>query len=432
MTDIVFRNAVIFGLDGRIEGDLRIEDGRIAEVGEVGGSNAAEIDLDGKWLWPGAVDAHVHFRDPGAPVKEDFGSGSAAAVAGGVTTVFEMPNTNPTTTTLERLEQKRALAREKSHCNFGLFFGANPTNLAEAQKVENVPGLKIFMGCSTGDLLVYREEDLERIFAGYDGRICVHAESELRLREREKQFADRDDPAVHSVIRDPQAAAEAVEIAARLAAKYDRHLHVLHLSTQAELDVIAASDARITCEVCPHHLFLDTSAYETHETFVRMNPPLRDASDVAAMWRGLEEGRIDMIATDHAPHTIDEKMQPYRQAPSGVPGVETMLPLMLDAAANGRCTYDQVLAWICHNPARIYGIEDRHAIVPGFWADLVVIDPELEREVSDEAQHTRCAWSPWSGRTLRGWPVATWVNGRIAWDERGHSDARGMEVRFAG
>ncbi len=432
---IVLRDAVLFTPTGRIEGDARIEHGRIVELGNVGAATT-EYDLAGRWLWPGAVDGHVHFRDPGARHKEDFESGSAAAVAGGVTTVFEMPNTKPTTTTVERLNEKRELALHKSHCNFGLFFGANPTNLAEAQMVQNVPGLKIFMGCSTGDLLVYEPEELEKIFSGYVGRICVHAESELRLRAREAMFADRIDVAVHSIIRDPEAAAEAVQMAATLAKKYDRHLHVLHLSTQRELDVLAEIGGRTSCEVCPHHLFWDTGAYEEWHSFARMNPPLRSPDDRAAMWAGLADGRIEMIATDHAPHTVEEKSRSYRDAPSGVPGVETMLPMMLDAASRGKCSPEQVLEWLCHAPARIYGIVDRHRLEVGAWADLVVIDPNLEREVRDDDQFSRCAWSPWSGRILKGWPVMTFVNGELAYSRAGNGpgavhDTRGREVEFA-
>lgn len=434
MTSTVLREAVIFTPDGRREADVRIEEGRIAEIGTVGAGDV-EIDLGGQWLWPGAVDGHVHFRDPGAPHKEDFASGSAAAVAGGVTTVFDMPNTNPTTTTVARLEAKRALAAAKSHCNFGLFFGANPTNLDEARRATNVAGLKIFMGCSTGDLLVYEPDELEKIFAGYPGRICVHAESEIRLRAREAQFADRDDPAVHSEIRDDVAAAEAVELAATLAARYARHLHVLHLSTRRELDVLARIGGRTTCEVCPHHLFWDLSAYEEWGTFARMNPPLRQASDREEMWRALQDGRIDMIATDHAPHTVEEKSRPYRQAPSGVPGVETMLPMMLDAAAREQCRYEDVVEWLCHAPARVYRIAERHRIEVGNWADLVVIDPQLQRVVRDEDQFTRCAWSPWRGRQLQGWPVMTFVNGTLAFAREGHDRgivhaAQGREVQF--
>ena len=434
-TNLIFRGATVFTPDGRKQVDVRVEDGRIADIGSVSAADAQEVACEGKWLLPGAVDGHVHFRDPGAPHKEDFESGSAAAVAGGVTTVFDMPNTSPTTTTVERLEAKREVATQKSHCNWGLFFGANPTNLEEARRATNVAGLKIFMGCSTGDLLVYLPEDLEPIFAGYEGRICVHAESELRLREREEKFMFRDDPAVHSEIRDDQCAVEAVELAATLAREHDRHLHVLHLSTRDELDALARIGGNTTCEVCPHHLFWDTNAYAEHGTFARMNPPLRSPAQRESMWEALADGRIDMVATDHAPHTLQEKSRTYREAPSGVPGVETMLPMMLDAASWGLCSEDDVVEWLCHAPARVYGIRDRHRIEVGCWADLVVVDPELRRVVRNEEQFTRCAWSPWAGREITGWPIATYVNGVLAFQRDGAEpgrvhDTRGSEVLF--
>lgn len=423
MPTTIIRNATIFTRDDEIDGDLRIEDGRIAEIGTVSAADAElEVDVDGLWLWPGAIDGHVHFRQPGPTHKEDWASGSRAAVAGGVTTVFEMPNTKPTTTTVERLDEKRALASANTVCNFGLFFGANPENLAEANAATNIPGLKIFMGCSTGDLLVYKEDELEKIFAEYDGRICVHAESELRLRERTEKFRDQmDDPAVHSKIRDNESAREAVEMAARLAAKYGRDLHILHLSTGVELDEIdrwAAEnpDISITCEVCPHHLFLDTRDYDTFGTFVRMNPPLRAPKEVETMWKALRDGRIPMIATDHAPHTVDEKSKPYSEAPSGVPGVETMLPLMLDAADRGLCDHREVLDWLCHNPAEIYGLVDRGEIRVGAHADLVVIDPGMLRLIRNEDQFSKCGWTPWADQETTGWPVLTFVGGELVYE----------------
>jgi dihydroorotase len=422
MSTTIIRNAVIFTPTDEIEGDLRIEDGRIVEVGEVSSAEPdMEVDVDGLWLWPGAIDGHVHFREPGPTHKEDWTTGSRAAVAGGVTTVFEMPNTRPTTTTVERLNEKRAIAESKSLCNFGLFFGANPANLEAARAATNVAGLKIFMGCSTGDLLVYEEADLEKIFQEYPRRICVHAESELRLRERTEQFKDQmDDAAIHSVIRDNESAREAVEMAGRLAAKYGRDLHVLHLSTGIELDEIDKwraenGEISITCEVCPHHLFLDTRDYDTHGTFVRMNPPLRDPEDVETMWMALNDGRIPMIATDHAPHTIEEKSKPYREAPSGVPGVETMLPLMLDAADRGLCDHRDVLDWLCHNPAKIYGMVDRGEIRVGAHADLVVIDPGMLRMIRNKEQFSKCAWTPWHEQETTGWPVLTFVGGELAY-----------------
>lgn len=424
----VLRDGIFFTAEGRVRGDLLIEEGRIAEVGEVTGKSDEEIQLGGKWVWPGVIDAHVHFREPGLTQKEDWASGSRAAVSGGVTTVFDMPNTVPAMTTRERLEEKRVLADQKSLVNYGLFFGAGPDNLEEIEAVRGVPGVKIFMADSTGDLLVDRREDLERIFAVYDGQISVHAESQVRMEERQKRFRGRFDPAVHSVIRDAQTAAEGVALAAALALRYERNLHVLHVSTRAELKVLEVAReegvaldraARITAEVCPHHLFLDTTAYERWGTRVQMNPPLREPADREAMWLALTRGELDMVATDHAPHLVIEKARPYGEAPSGVPGVETVLPLMLDAAFRGLCEYEDVLRWLAHRPAEIYGLRDRGRLEVGNWADLVCIDPRMMRTVEDRDQRSRCGWSPWSTRVVVGWPIMTWVNGTLVFRREG-------------
>ena len=442
----VLREAVIFTPEGRVEGDVLVEDDRIAAIGEVSGKVDQEFDLKGKWLWPGAIDAHVHFREPGMTHKEDWQSGSQAAVSGGVTTVFEMPNTIPAMTTVQRLEAKRKLAGAKSLCNFGLFFGAGPDNLEEIEKVKGVPGLKIFMADSTGDLLVDKRPDLERIFANYEGQISVHAESQVRMDERKAKFAGRTDPAVHSIIRDDQTAAEGVALAAALGLRYERRVHVLHLSTRAELQVleVAREEARalgrkavLTAEVCPHHLFMDTSFYDRWGTRVQMNPPLRSEKDREAMWPALKRGMVNMIATDHAPHLASEKAQPYGAAPSGVPGVETMLPLMLDSAFRGLCEYEEVLEWLAHKPAEIYGLVDRGRLVVGAYADLVAIDPRMMRTVEDRDQRSRCGWSPWAERVLIGWPVLTLVNGTVVYrrDDQGPGEivtekAVGMEGKF--
>lgn len=446
MKTIAIRNALIFTPQGRVEGDLLVEGDRIVEVGDVTGKAQEEIDAQGRWLWPGAIDAHVHFREPGLTHKEDWQSGSQAAVSGGVTTVFDMPNTKPSVVSLKSLGEKRALAGAKTLCNFGLFFGANPDNLEAIKEVRGVPGLKIFMADSTGDLLVDRFEDLEKIFAAYEGQISVHAEDQERMNRRRREFAQRTDPAVHSVIRDDVMAARAVEVATSLAISYERRLHILHLSTKAELQALAAArdeveagdnGAVITAEVCPHHLFMDVSAYERWGTRVQMNPPLRSAADKEAMWDALKRGEIDMIATDHAPHRPDEKARPYREAPSGVPGVETVLPLMLDAAFRGLCEYEDVLQWLAHRPASIYGIVDRGSIVVGNLADLVLIDPRMIRTVSDVEQRSRCGWSPWAERDLVGWPVWTMVNGAMVFRREGMGagkiltdEAVGREVEF--
>lgn len=436
----MIKNARVVLPQGIEKTNLSIEDGKILNIGELFQGEGKIIDAEGLLVFPGAIDGHVHFREPGPTHKENFKKGSIAAVFGGVTTIFEMPNTWPTTTDYDALEDKRAIASKTSACNYGLFFGATPSNLDEAKKVKNVSGLKIFMGCSTGDLLVYKEEDLEKIFSEYTGRICVHAEWEPRLNERKKAFADQTDFDIHSKIRDVECATEAVRRAGSLAAKYGRHLHILHLSTRAELDVIAdlkatqaykKSGAKITCEVCPHHLFFSKDDYEKYKGLIKMNPPVRFREDVQAMWDGLLSGEIDMIATDHAPHTLEEKNQGYWEVPSGVPAVELMLPLLLNAAKNGKCTYENVADWLSHSPAQIYGLEKRGEIRVGNFADLVLVDPEKVLEVRNEDQKTKCAWSPWNGESLIGVPITTIVNGKIVVEnEKLVEEHAGMEVKF--
>ena len=418
----IIRDALLYLPDGSTkEGDCLVEEGKITELGSVTGGAPRELDAAGLWLFPGAFDAHVHMREPGLTHKEDWDSGSRAAAAGGVTSAFDMPNTKPSTITPSRLEEKYALIGQKARINYGLFFGANPENLQECLDARDaVCALKIFMASSTGDLLVDKEEDLDRIFAAYEGRISVHAESEERLLARIAAHEGHTDPAIHSVIRDPEAARLGVEMAAKLANRYGRRLHILHMSTNAEVSAPRAgreeassknTGARITAEACPHHLFLNTDAYETWGNHVKMNPPLRDEDDRAFIWDALRSGDVDMVATDHAPHALEEKAKPFPHAPSGVPGIQTMLPLMLDAAHKGWCTPAQVVEWLCHAPSRIYEVADRGRLAVGLAADLVLIDPDLERTITDEEQHSRCGWSPYKGRTTRGWPVRTFVNG---------------------
>lgn len=422
------RNGTIFTPEGRCDADLRVEDGRIAEIGSVAGETERSIDASGAWVFPGVIDAHVHFRDPGFPRKEDWSTGSAAALAGGVTTVFDMPNTDPTTTDPTALEEKRERASSKSRCNFGLFFGATTDNPDLYDAVEGVPGLKIYMGTSTGDLLVSKREDLEPVFDQWHGLICVHAEDQPRLEERARQFEGRSDPAVHSEIRDPKAAALAVEQACDLALEYGRDLHIVHLSTAEELQVLDAARERaedrgeeveLTAEVCPHHLFLDTRAYGELGTKARVNPPLRSPEAREAVWEALREGRIQFVATDHAPHTLEEKRRDYREAPSGLPGVQTMLPLMVDAADRGECRPEDVVEWLAHAPARRYGLTDRGRLEVGTRADVTIVDPDLRRKVTHEGQFSNCGWTPWAGEHLTGWPVATFVGGELAYRRPG-------------
>ena len=434
MYSLLIRNARIARPDGTtFEGDVACEDGRIARMDASITAAAREtIDAAGKLLLPGVIDPQVHFREPGSEHKEDIGTGSRAAVRGGVTSFLEMPNTAPPTTSQAAFDDKLARAAQKSVANYGFFIGATPDNLDALNNVTPACGIKIFMGSSTGTLLVNRPEDLERIFANGTRLIAVHAEDENRINARRAQFAGRTDPAAHSEIRDNETARLATELALGFSKKYKRRLHILHLSTREEVAMLRVDKpAWVTAEAIPNHLFLNTADYARLGTLVQMNPPIRSPQDNAALWAGLHDGIIDFIATDHAPHTLEEKKKPYPNSPSGMPGVETSLPLMLTAMHEGRCTLAEIQKWMCTGPAEAYRIPNKGKILEGWDADLTLVDIEHTRPVRNEETFTKVHWSPWNGRELRGWPLYTIVNGDIAFDN-GHirEQVRGRRLTY--
>lgn len=423
-------------MPGRIvTGDLTVIDGKFHEVGEIATEVGQVLDVEGLLLMPGVIDPQVHFREPGATHKEDIHTGSRACVAGGVTAFLEMPNTDPPTTTPKAMADKKARARATSLAHYGFFIGATADNVDVQNTVENVPGIKVFMGSSTGGLLVDAEEDLERIFSTGWRLIAVHAEDEARLRLRKDAFAGERDPAIHAVVRDAETARLASERALRLSAAHRRRLHILHMTTADEVELLEqhkGQGGRVSAEVCPQHLLLHApEIYERLGTRAQMNPPLRSKEHSEALWAGLHRGLIDCIATDHAPHTLEEKDRPYGEAPSGMPGVETSLPLMLDAAHRGLCTVGDVVRWMSERPARLYGIDGRGAILPGWPADLVVVDLKRTERVGERGYFTRSGWSPYDGLKLTGWPVMTLVAGQMAYrDGQVFDDVRGEELRF--
>ncbi len=422
--------------DGRVEtADVWIADGKIARIGSCRGKpHERRIEAAGLTLMPGVIDSHVHFREPGMEWKEDFASGSRAAAAGGVTTIFDMPNTTPPTVTAETLEAKRKLAAAKSLVNYGFFIGATPENLAVLNSVPNVCGIKIYMGSSTGNLLVEDPQDLERIFA--DGRrlIAVHAEDEQIIRRNRTRYQGTADARVHGQIRSPEAAFKATRAAVLLAQRYRRRLHLLHLSTREEVEFLAAEKAGgfITAEVTPQHLLLSApSVYDNLASFALVNPPIRSGEHARALERALKDGLIDTIASDHAPHVYEEKGQPYGLAPSGMPGVETLLPLMLNQAATGQCSLPDVVGWLCRRPAEIFGVRGKGRIAPGYDADCVLVDMDRSRTVDNASVHTRAGWSPYHGWTLKGWPVLTMVHGAIVYQEGEFIDGHpGREIEM--
>lgn len=409
-----------------------VEGSKIAEIDPAPQLRVDEaVDAAGLHLLPGVIDDQVHFREPGLTHKEDLASASRACAKGGVTTFLEMPNTVPAATTQERLEAKLALAAEKSIVNYGFYIGATPGNIAELRQAHRTPGIKIFIGSSTGDLLVDDQEALERIFAETALPITAHCEDESTVQANAARLAGTHDVADHSRIRDHQAALIATRRAIDLAHRHRHRFHVLHVSTAAETELLADHRNLITGEACPHHLLFNIDDYARLGTLVQMNPSLKTRDDNAALWQALADGRLQVVATDHAPHTLEEKRRPYPASPSGLPAVENSLALMLNEVNQGRCTLEQVVHWMCDAPARVWDIVGKGRIAVGCDADLVLVDLHRMREVRNEQQLTKCGWSPWHGAMLTGWPVRTWVMGREVFsDGRLNSDTRGHEVRF--
>ncbi len=374
------------------------------------------IDGTGLHLLPGVIDDQVHFREPGLTHKEDLQHASRACAAGGVTSFLEMPNTIPNVTSQQRLNEKLALARQSSLVNFGFFIGATTENLADLKHATRTPGIKIFMGSSTGDLLVDDQGALERIFAETTLPICAHCEDEATVRRNAEIYADSTDIADHSRIRDVQAAVIATRRAIDLATRHRHPFHVLHVSTAAEIPLIAAAPDWITAEVCLHHLFFNVDDYARLGALIKMNPSIKSKADNEKLWQALMEGVITVIATDHAPHTWAEKQQPFPHCPSGLPAVENSLALMLNQVNQQRCTIEQVVTWMSSEPARIWNLPNKGHLSIGADADLVLVDLNRSQTIRHENQYAKCQWSPWHGTTLTGWPVATWVQGRQVFD----------------
>jgi dihydroorotase len=435
LPSLLIRNARVAREDGTVfGGDVYCENGVIARIeGRLDLKADESIDADGLLLLPGVIDPQVHFREPGKEYKEDLGSGSRAAARGGVTSFLEMPNTDPPTTTQAALDDKLARAAAKCVVNYGFFIGATAHNLDDVNRAAPACGIKIFMGSSTGSLLVDREEDLERLFANGTRLIAVHAEDEARIRSRQQKFSGRTDPAVHSEIRDNECARLATARAMALSQKYRRRLHILHMSTHEEVELLRRDKpAWVTAEVIPNHLLLNVDHYKTLGTLVQMNPPIRTAKDNEALWQGLRDGIVDFIATDHAPHTLEEKRAGYPKSPAGMPGVETSLPLLLTEMINGRCTLAEIQKWMCRGPAEAYRIVNKGRLVPGYDADLTLVDTENYHPVRNEETVTRVHWSPYAGKPLTGWPQYTIVGGQIVY-ERGRirEQVRGKALQYA-
>lgn len=429
---LLIKNATCVLPTGLVEGDVLVEGGIIRGIAPPKTVKADEVhDASGKFLIPGVIDDQVHFREPGLTHKEDLRTGSLACAKGGVTTFLEMPNTNPATITREHLHKKLEIAASKCVVNYGFYIGATTDNVEELKSVTRTPGIKIFIGSSTGSLLVDEQSALERIFAETTLPITAHCEDEATVRANAARLDGGHQLSDHTRIRDHVAAETATRRAIDLAVRHNHRFHVLHVSTAAEAKLLAENHRLITAEVCLHHLFFSVDDYERLGTRIQMNPSVKTPYDSAELFAALLDGRIQVIATDHAPHTLEEKAKPYPGSPSGLPAVENSLALMLNEANLGRCSLEQIVHWMCDAPARVWDIVGKGRIAEGYDADLVLIDMEKTATIRDAEQVTKSRWSPWHGTTLKGWPTHTWVGGRLVYAE-GQIDekVRGTEARF--
>jgi dihydroorotase len=419
---------------GPVLAEVGVRDGRIAAIGTALGDAGEVIDCAGLDILPGVIDSQVHFREPGLEHKEDLESGSRAAVLGGVTAVFEMPNTSPNTDSEARLTDKLARAHHRMWCDHAFYVGATADNaetLAELERLPGAAGVKIFMGASTGSLLVAEDEALARVLASGTRRVAIHAEDEARMTER-RDLRIEGDPASHPVWRDDESAMLATRRIVALARQARRRIHVLHVTTPAELEFLAAHKDIATCEVTPQHLTLAAEdAYPRLGAYAQMNPPIRSAAHRDGLWHWLGQGVPDVLGSDHAPHTIEEKAKPYPASPSGMPGVQTLVPLMLDHVANGRLSLARFIDLTSAGPQRIFGLVGKGRIAAGYDADFTIVDLKRRWTVGRDWLASRCGWSPFEGMELTGKAIGTIVRGkRVMWEDSLANEATGEPVRF--
>lgn len=431
--DLILENGCVWTPGGLVETSIGVRGGKIAALG-VSGDAAERIDCTGLTILPGVIDSQVHFREPGLEHKEDLESGSRAAVLGGVTAVFEMPNTKPNTDSAERIHDKLRRAHHRMWCDHAFYVGATAANADQLGELERLPGtagVKIFMGASTGDLLVSEDDDLARVLAHGYRRVAIHAEDEARMNARQS-LRVAGDPASHPVWRDDESALLATQRIIRIARAARRRIHILHITTAEELALIAQHKDIATCELTPQHLTLAAEdAYARLGTFAQMNPPIRSGRHRDGLWYWLNQGVADVIGSDHAPHTRAEKAQPYPASPSGMPGVQTLLPLMLDHVAQGRTSLARVVELTSAGPQRIFGIVGKGRIAVGYDADFSIVDLKARWTVSEAWLASRCDWSPFTGETLCGRPMGTIIRGYVAmWDATLAESARGEAIRF--
>lgn len=432
--DTVLKGGTVVNHDGTGMRDVGITDGRIAAIGIIDAAAAgAVIDCTGLHVLPGVIDSQVHFREPGLEHKEDLETGSRAAVLGGVTTVFEMPNTKPLTVTEEALADKIDRATHRMHCDFAFWVGGTHQNAAVVGELERLPGaagIKVFMGSSTGDLLVEDDEGVAAILRNTRRRAAFHSEDEYRLRERQGERVEGD-PASHPVWRDVEAASQSTHRLVRIARQAGARIHVLHISTAEEIEFLAGHKDVASCEALPNHLTFTADDYATRGTLIQMNPPIREARHREGLWKGIAQGVVDVLGSDHAPHTLAEKQQPYPASPSGMPGVQYLVPIMLNHVHQGRLTLERLVDLTSHGQQRLFGIARKGRIANGYDADFTIVDLKRTETIRHADAGSKAGWTAFDGVDVTGWPVGTIVRGaRIMWEGEIVTPSQGEKVLF--
>ena len=433
MLDLKIINGNCF-INGKLEKlDISIKQGKIVDIGSSKEESKETFDAENLMVLPGCMDTQVHFREPGSTDAEDLNSGSKAAVMGGITSVFEMPNTNPPTSTFKEFNNKLNVAKGRMFCNYAFYFGATPDNMKELAAVNTLKGccgVKLFAGSSTGNLLVSQEKDIEKVISNSSKIISVHSEDENILLSR-KKFIKEGDVSSHPVWRNEECALESTKRVVRIAQKYKKKIHILHISTKEEIDFFADKKENVTFEITPQHLTLFApNCYEKLKTFSQMNPPLRSKDHYDRLWDAVKESLVSTIGSDHAPHTKEDKNKKYPLSPSGMPGVQTLLPVMLDHVNKGKLKLEQLIKLVCENPSDLFGIKNKGYIKENYDADLTIVDMNKEVVIKDNWIESKCRWTPFNNYKVKGFPVATIVNGETVMENGKINKLNGKPLVF--
>jgi len=415
MLDLIIKNGECY-INGNLEKkDIGILNNKIVEIGDLNEKSKEIFDVKGLTVLPGCIDTQVHFREPGSTDTEDLNSGSKAAVMGGITSVFEMPNTKPPTTNFEEFEKKINIAK-KMYCNHAFFFGATAENYSTLEKLKDLKGccgIKLFAGSSTGNLLVDKEKDIEKVFEYASKVVAVHSEDEEILKMR-KKLIEKGNVKTHPVWRNEEVAMSSTRRIVKIAKRFNKKAHILHITTKEEIDFLSQNKGNITFEITPQHLtFYAPDCYDKIGTYAQMNPPIRNKTHQDRLWYAIKNNYNDTIGSDHAPHLKVNKDKPYPDSPSGMPGVQTLLPVMLNHINNGKLKLEQLMKFICENPVKIFGIKNKGYIKKDFDADLTIVDLNRKITIDNKDMQSKCKWTPYHGETFKGCAVATIINGKI-------------------